>query len=142
MEKTLGINEWGGFEHIVIFSKIYCIILEIHSFGSEIHISDGDDFFTNKECISLLYCNRRSWGEQPNHYDLLHSVKQTHKPGKQYVTKDRDNIDPVQRLWEGDFEASATSFDQNKEPKRLYKEELEDGTRITSINLSGSQFDF
>eukprot|EP00972_Heterocapsa_arctica_P052266 7689678-Heterocapsa_arctica.AAC.1 len=44
--------------------------------------------------------------------------------------------------WEGDFEAREKYIGEHKEPNILYKEELADGSRITSINLSGSQFDF
>eukprot|EP00972_Heterocapsa_arctica_P012978 1906784-Heterocapsa_arctica.AAC.1 len=32
MEQTLDKQEWGGFEQIVIFSKIYGVQIEIHSF--------------------------------------------------------------------------------------------------------------
>eukprot|EP00972_Heterocapsa_arctica_P112813 16433932-Heterocapsa_arctica.AAC.1 len=142
MEQTLDIKEWGGFQQIVIFSEIYCTRIEIHSFGNEIQFSDGDDFITNKECVSLLHCNRRSWGEQPNHYDLLHAVKQTHKPGDKNTSPWLETKLIRFKDWEGDVEAREKYNDTNQKQHILYKEELEDGTRITSINLSGSRFDF
>eukprot|EP00972_Heterocapsa_arctica_P015429 2273471-Heterocapsa_arctica.AAC.1 len=34
--------------------------------------------FVDKECISLLYCNKNNWGDTENHYDLMHpSFQQT-----------------------------------------------------------------
>eukprot|EP00972_Heterocapsa_arctica_P045573 6726417-Heterocapsa_arctica.AAC.1 len=48
LEQTLDTKEWGGFEQIVIFSKMYCVNMEIHSFGTDMQKSDGDEFITNK----------------------------------------------------------------------------------------------
>eukprot|EP00972_Heterocapsa_arctica_P076384 11268411-Heterocapsa_arctica.AAC.1 len=49
---------------------------------------------------------------------------------------------PTDRKWECDFESRKADIDKHKEAKRLYREEAEDGTRITTINTSGSQTDY
>eukprot|EP00972_Heterocapsa_arctica_P080829 11912935-Heterocapsa_arctica.AAC.1 len=58
--------------------------------------SDGDNFITDKSCIRLLYCNKGTWGDQPNHYDLLLPMVSTVKPVNTFVTKHRDDIEPKQ----------------------------------------------
>eukprot|EP00972_Heterocapsa_arctica_P076655 11308127-Heterocapsa_arctica.AAC.1 len=70
---------------------------EIHSFGNDIHIRDGDELIPDEECVNLLYCNFIKRGEQPNHYDFLHNNQQIPKPGKIFVTKEGDNLDPIDR---------------------------------------------
>eukprot|EP00972_Heterocapsa_arctica_P054473 8026768-Heterocapsa_arctica.AAC.1 len=45
--------EWGGFEHIIIFAKIYHIKIDIHSYGNDTQISDGDEVIQDKECIKV-----------------------------------------------------------------------------------------
>eukprot|EP00972_Heterocapsa_arctica_P009303 1369501-Heterocapsa_arctica.AAC.1 len=47
-EQTIDRAEWGGHEHIVMWSHIYCVNIEIHSYGNDVHISDCDDFITDK----------------------------------------------------------------------------------------------
>eukprot|EP00972_Heterocapsa_arctica_P102523 15108558-Heterocapsa_arctica.AAC.1 len=37
---------------------------------------DGDEFIIDKECISLLYCNKSKWGDTENHYGLMHPTVQ------------------------------------------------------------------
>eukprot|EP00972_Heterocapsa_arctica_P022959 3376869-Heterocapsa_arctica.AAC.1 len=51
IEQALDTKEWGGFEQQMIFSKMYCINVEIHSFGTDMQKSDGDEFITEK-CLS------------------------------------------------------------------------------------------
>eukprot|EP00972_Heterocapsa_arctica_P110035 16202048-Heterocapsa_arctica.AAC.1 len=56
--------EWGGYAHIIMWSKIYQINIEIYCY----------------KCIKLLYSNKSKWGDTDNHYDLMHpTVHQTSK---------------------------------------------------------------
>eukprot|EP00972_Heterocapsa_arctica_P033094 4868629-Heterocapsa_arctica.AAC.1 len=65
------------------------------------------------------------------------------KPVKKFVTQHRDDIEPMQRMWEGDYEDSKDTFENNKiHHNIIFKEEKEGCTFLTSINLSGSQTDF
>eukprot|EP00972_Heterocapsa_arctica_P005053 749680-Heterocapsa_arctica.AAC.1 len=41
IEQTLDTKEWGGFEQILIFSKISCINVEIHNFGNDTQKTEG-----------------------------------------------------------------------------------------------------
>eukprot|EP00972_Heterocapsa_arctica_P104397 15387521-Heterocapsa_arctica.AAC.1 len=74
--KALDRNEWGQFEHVLIWSKIYQIKVEIYSYSMNMHTIDGDEFLTHKEVIILLYCNERKWGDAENHYDLMYPIPQ------------------------------------------------------------------
>eukprot|EP00972_Heterocapsa_arctica_P099330 14659193-Heterocapsa_arctica.AAC.1 len=62
-EKTIHILEWGGYEHIIMWSEIFHIKIEIHSYSMNMQTIDGDEFMKNKECIILLCCNKSRWGE-------------------------------------------------------------------------------
>eukprot|EP00972_Heterocapsa_arctica_P110023 16201103-Heterocapsa_arctica.AAC.1 len=44
----------------------------------------GDEFILDKECIILLYCNKNTWGDAENHYDLMHPIPQQICKGKTY----------------------------------------------------------
>eukprot|EP00972_Heterocapsa_arctica_P018028 2664738-Heterocapsa_arctica.AAC.1 len=57
-------NRVGGSEHIVMWSRIYCIKIEIYCYSMDMQTIDGDEFIQYKECIILQYCNRGRWGEQ------------------------------------------------------------------------------
>eukprot|EP00972_Heterocapsa_arctica_P098827 14581609-Heterocapsa_arctica.AAC.1 len=48
---------------------------------------DGDEFTQDKECILLLYCNKRRWGEPGNHYDLMHPTVQQVGQIKKYTRR-------------------------------------------------------
>eukprot|EP00972_Heterocapsa_arctica_P088736 13084437-Heterocapsa_arctica.AAC.1 len=143
LKQTIDNKSWGGFERIVISATSITSKLKFTVFGNDIQHSDGDDFIADKSCISLLYCNHTKWGEQPNHYDLLHTNQQDYKTGQIFITNYRDNIDSIQREWEGYFEARANAL-THQEPNLLHQEEAEQGIIITSINLSGSEtyFDY
>eukprot|EP00972_Heterocapsa_arctica_P030881 4543279-Heterocapsa_arctica.AAC.1 len=39
-DQTIDRAEWGGHEHIVMWTHIYCINVEIHSYGNDVQISD------------------------------------------------------------------------------------------------------
>eukprot|EP00972_Heterocapsa_arctica_P041841 6168940-Heterocapsa_arctica.AAC.1 len=45
---------------------------------------DGDEFILDKECISLLYCNKNKWRDAENHYDLMRPIPQQVYNGKTY----------------------------------------------------------
>eukprot|EP00972_Heterocapsa_arctica_P040268 5933413-Heterocapsa_arctica.AAC.1 len=57
-EQAIDKKEWGGFEQIVMWSRIYCLKIEIYSYGIDMQTVNGDDFMLDKECIILLYCNK------------------------------------------------------------------------------------
>eukprot|EP00972_Heterocapsa_arctica_P093120 13735060-Heterocapsa_arctica.AAC.1 len=48
---------------------------------------DGVDFILDKECIILLYCNKRKWGDTENHYDLMHPTIQQICKTKTYTRR-------------------------------------------------------
>eukprot|EP00972_Heterocapsa_arctica_P063619 9389052-Heterocapsa_arctica.AAC.1 len=83
-ERGLDKKEWGQFDHIVIWSKIYHIKVEIYSYSMNAQIVDGDEFMLDKEVIILLYCNQNNWGDVENHYDLMHPIPQQICKGKTY----------------------------------------------------------
>eukprot|EP00972_Heterocapsa_arctica_P088154 12999118-Heterocapsa_arctica.AAC.1 len=61
----------------------------------------------------------------------------TVKPVKKFVTKCRDDIAPMQIVWEGDYEDNKDTLDNNKIHHNLmFTEEKEGGTFLTSVNLS------
>eukprot|EP00972_Heterocapsa_arctica_P107038 15768617-Heterocapsa_arctica.AAC.1 len=64
-------KEWGHYEHILIWSKIYHTKIEIHSYNMATQLVDGDEFMVEKDVIILLYCNQQKWGDVANHYDLM-----------------------------------------------------------------------
>eukprot|EP00972_Heterocapsa_arctica_P048877 7200506-Heterocapsa_arctica.AAC.1 len=41
--KAQDINESGGFEQPIMFGRIYHINIEIHSYGHDTQINDGDE---------------------------------------------------------------------------------------------------
>eukprot|EP00972_Heterocapsa_arctica_P073231 10815806-Heterocapsa_arctica.AAC.1 len=86
-------KEWGGFEQIVMWSRIYYIKIEIYSFGIDMQTVDGDELMQDRECIILLYCNKGRWGEQPNHYDLMHPIEKEGKNIKRYTIIDKGEQD-------------------------------------------------
>eukprot|EP00972_Heterocapsa_arctica_P057355 8464032-Heterocapsa_arctica.AAC.1 len=47
-KQTLDTTEWGGFEHIVMWSIIYCINIDISCYIMEMHTVDGDEFIQYK----------------------------------------------------------------------------------------------
>eukprot|EP00972_Heterocapsa_arctica_P041852 6170535-Heterocapsa_arctica.AAC.1 len=71
LEQAVDNQEWGGFEQIVMLSNIYHINIGIHSYGNDIQHSDGDDFIAD------------------NTWD--------YKTGQIFITKPRDEVDPIQR---------------------------------------------
>eukprot|EP00972_Heterocapsa_arctica_P094664 13957804-Heterocapsa_arctica.AAC.1 len=48
-KQTLDTNEWGGFQQIVMWSRIYCINIEIYSYSMDMQTVDGDEFIQAKE---------------------------------------------------------------------------------------------
>eukprot|EP00972_Heterocapsa_arctica_P029096 4280698-Heterocapsa_arctica.AAC.1 len=136
MEQTLDTKEWGGFKQIVIFSKIDCINIEIRCFGMTSNRVMGMSSSPTKSVSVSCTATTGSGGGKPNHYDLLHKNQQAFKTGIRFITKARGKVDPIQRRWEGYFESREKGTNKNKEPKRPYREEVEDGTRTTIINIS------
>eukprot|EP00972_Heterocapsa_arctica_P071811 10607032-Heterocapsa_arctica.AAC.1 len=55
-------TEWGGYEQIITWSKIYQINIEIYCYSMNAQTIDGDEFTHDKECIRLLFCNKNKWG--------------------------------------------------------------------------------
>eukprot|EP00972_Heterocapsa_arctica_P090662 13378206-Heterocapsa_arctica.AAC.1 len=41
---TLDKNKWGGFEQIVMWSRICCVNIEIYSYSMDMQTVDGDEF--------------------------------------------------------------------------------------------------
>eukprot|EP00972_Heterocapsa_arctica_P107608 15853898-Heterocapsa_arctica.AAC.1 len=56
------------------------------------------------ERIRLLYCNKVKWGDQPNHYDLMHPIDNAVKKVKKFVMEDRMEMNQQQTGCEGDYE--------------------------------------
>eukprot|EP00972_Heterocapsa_arctica_P033247 4893598-Heterocapsa_arctica.AAC.1 len=83
--RTLDISEWGAFEQIIIWSKIYQIKTEVYCYSMSMQTIDGDELFVEKECIILLYCDKRKWGDTDNYYDLMHPMIQPICEGKAYT---------------------------------------------------------
>ena len=83
-ERTMDKKEWGQYDHIVIWSRIYHLKIEIHSYNMATQIVDGDEFMVEKEVIRLLYCNQQKWGDSANHYDLMHPIPQITGNSKVY----------------------------------------------------------
>eukprot|EP00972_Heterocapsa_arctica_P018077 2670991-Heterocapsa_arctica.AAC.1 len=72
--RALSISEWGSYEHIILWCKIYQIKIEIYCHSMNMQTIDGDEFISDKECVRLLYCNKNKWGDAGNHYDLMHPM--------------------------------------------------------------------
>eukprot|EP00972_Heterocapsa_arctica_P024423 3603939-Heterocapsa_arctica.AAC.1 len=71
-------TEWGAYEQIILWCKIYQIKIEIYCYRMNMQTIDGDEFILDKECVRLLYCNKSKWGDTENHYDLMHpTIQQT-----------------------------------------------------------------
>eukprot|EP00972_Heterocapsa_arctica_P068493 10119590-Heterocapsa_arctica.AAC.1 len=85
----MDITEWGAFEHIILWSKIYQIKLEFYSYSMNMQTIDGDEFILDKECIILLYCNKSKWGDTGNHYDLMHPTIQPNCKTKTYSRRNQ-----------------------------------------------------
>eukprot|EP00972_Heterocapsa_arctica_P093866 13844713-Heterocapsa_arctica.AAC.1 len=64
-EKTTDREEWGGYEQIIMWSKIFHISIEVYCYTMNMRTIDGDKFIQHKECIRLLYCNETD-GENEN----------------------------------------------------------------------------
>eukprot|EP00972_Heterocapsa_arctica_P108812 16021865-Heterocapsa_arctica.AAC.1 len=75
-ERTTNRSEWGGYVHIIMWSKIFHIKIRIYCYSMNMQTIDGDEFTQDKECIILLYCNKSRWGETKNNYDLMHPIVQ------------------------------------------------------------------
>eukprot|EP00972_Heterocapsa_arctica_P043230 6376342-Heterocapsa_arctica.AAC.1 len=65
-----------------MWSKIYCSKIEIFSCGIDKQIIGGGNLILDKECIRLLYCNKGKSRDKPNHYDLMHPIKNAAKKVK------------------------------------------------------------
>eukprot|EP00972_Heterocapsa_arctica_P008851 1298413-Heterocapsa_arctica.AAC.1 len=90
-------TEWGAYEPIIRWSKIYQINIYIYCYIMSTQTIDGDEFILDKECIRLLYCNKSKWGDTENHYDLLHpTVQQTCKT-KSYSRRSESQQDEYQQ---------------------------------------------
>eukprot|EP00972_Heterocapsa_arctica_P084525 12451597-Heterocapsa_arctica.AAC.1 len=72
--KTMDRTEWGQFEQIVIWSKMYQVNIEIHSYSMNTQTIDGDENNYNNKYIRLLHCNKSKWGDPENRYDLMHQI--------------------------------------------------------------------
>ena len=96
-ERTMDRTEWGAYEQIILWSKIYQIKIEIYCYSMNMQTIDGDEFILDKECIRLLYCNKSKWGDTENHYDLMHpTIQQTCKT-KNYSRRSESQQDEHQQ---------------------------------------------
>eukprot|EP00972_Heterocapsa_arctica_P109117 16068912-Heterocapsa_arctica.AAC.1 len=114
---------------------------------------DGDKFINYKECLILLYCNKNRWGEPENHYDLMHPIVQKVGQIEKYIRRNdlqqsnngetKEAQEKPQKEYKakmGDYGACKYHNKTNKQKKgRIFNKRKQYGTRITSINLSGSQ---
>eukprot|EP00972_Heterocapsa_arctica_P015575 2292528-Heterocapsa_arctica.AAC.1 len=82
--RTLDNTEWGQFDQMIIWSKIYQINLEIYCYSMNMQTIAGDEFIFDKESILLLYCNKNKWCDAENHYDLMYPIPQQVYNGKTY----------------------------------------------------------
>eukprot|EP00972_Heterocapsa_arctica_P028286 4159565-Heterocapsa_arctica.AAC.1 len=80
-------GEDSNSEQIVMWSRIYCINIEIYSYSMDMQTVDGDEFIQEKECIILVYCNKGKWEEQENHYDLVRPIEKETKHIKRYTRR-------------------------------------------------------
>eukprot|EP00972_Heterocapsa_arctica_P008865 1300202-Heterocapsa_arctica.AAC.1 len=94
------------------------------------------DYENNKRNISLLWCNINKWGAQPNHHDLLHPIEEEAKQEKSFNQQFIGNHDALKH--ECNIEAN---FMSNYIGRRS-KDEVERGTDIITLNVSGSLMDF
>eukprot|EP00972_Heterocapsa_arctica_P025493 3752718-Heterocapsa_arctica.AAC.1 len=83
-----------------------------------------------------LLCNIQIRGAQPNHYDQLHPIEEEAKQEKSFKEKFIEYHD-VLRL-KCNIDANHTSHYIG----RRSKDEVESGTTITTLNVSGSHLDF
>ena len=65
--------------------------IEVYAFNMALLTYDADMFMTNKECIRLLYCNHKKWGDGPNHYDLLHQIEEHRDRGKTFHLRSEES---------------------------------------------------
>eukprot|EP00972_Heterocapsa_arctica_P021528 3167975-Heterocapsa_arctica.AAC.1 len=47
--RTIDRAEWEAFEHIVLWSKIYRIKIEVYCYSMNMQTIDGDEFISEKE---------------------------------------------------------------------------------------------
>eukprot|EP00972_Heterocapsa_arctica_P093494 13791064-Heterocapsa_arctica.AAC.1 len=90
----------------------------------------------NKSTISLLWCNINQWGAQPNHYDLLHPIQEEANKEKSFKYTFIENHDAL--IHKCNIEANFIS----QYIGRSAKDEVERGTTINTLTVSGSLMDF
>eukprot|EP00972_Heterocapsa_arctica_P109698 16150793-Heterocapsa_arctica.AAC.1 len=73
-ERAVDRTEWGGYEQIIMWNKIYQINTYIYCYSMNMQTIDGYEFIIDKECSILLYCGKSKWGDTDNHYDLMHPI--------------------------------------------------------------------
>ncbi len=111
-KKALDSSIWGQYEHIILWSRIYQLKVEIHSHSMTTQIINGDEYNLKNDSIKLLHCNKAKWGDTENHYDLLHEMNQQNKKGKSYERRTdeqqaeykekRDRMD-TSKLWHDSY---------------------------------------
>jgi len=88
--KTMDKTEWGQYEHIIFWSRIYHLTVQIYSHNMPMQIIDGDEYMKDKETIRLLYSNKNKWGDAENHYDLMHDISQKIKKTRCYERRSEE----------------------------------------------------
>eukprot|EP00972_Heterocapsa_arctica_P003934 585612-Heterocapsa_arctica.AAC.1 len=129
-------TEWGGAEQLAVFAHIHKIRVDIHAYGMAEQVCDGGG--TEQEVIRVLFSNSTKRGNQPNHYDLLMPRVEAERPP--IIIQDgedgrKGDDGHGKELDRGRVFRQKLGYAKNKD-------ECEDGTRITTISVSGSQFDF
>eukprot|EP00972_Heterocapsa_arctica_P096263 14202302-Heterocapsa_arctica.AAC.1 len=113
------------------------IKIDVHSHGipRQVYEFDSNDEL-NKNTISVLWCNISKWGAQEHHYDLLLPIKEDKKHEKSFKDKFVENHNALYNRcnWEANITSNYIG--------RRGKEEVERGTCITTLNVSGSLQDF
>eukprot|EP00972_Heterocapsa_arctica_P105076 15482007-Heterocapsa_arctica.AAC.1 len=122
---------------MAIFAKMENIKIEVYSNGipCQTYEFDGEDE-QNKNTISVLWCNINRWGAQENNYDLLIPMKEETHIKKTFgvISHDKMEEDKNNKGWKANYESNHIG--------RRNKNEVERGTNITTLNVSGSLQDF
>eukprot|EP00972_Heterocapsa_arctica_P113755 16438917-Heterocapsa_arctica.AAC.1 len=137
LQETGDRNQWGGANQMAIFAKMENIKIDVYSHGIPCKTYEYDSHGEqNKNTISVLWCNINRWGAQENHYDLLFPIRKETKRNKTFKYNFFENSEAENNKcnWEANTSSNYVSRRGNNEVER--------GTNITTLNVSGSLQDF
>eukprot|EP00972_Heterocapsa_arctica_P079750 11750704-Heterocapsa_arctica.AAC.1 len=61
-KQTLDNTEWGGFDQIVMWSRICCVKIEIYSYSMDMQTVDGDEFIQEQKVCHITVLQQRQMG--------------------------------------------------------------------------------